>query len=98
MGIVMNNDPATADVDINKLQRKQTENYITLKPIAERFNRVAKEISDDDIRQIIKSEIREQMKNINFTYGLRDIVDNFLDNNENLILNMYKKSLEEKFK
>lgn len=38
---------------------KQTENYIILKPIAERFNRVALEITDEDIRYIIISEIRE---------------------------------------
>ena len=43
---------------------KQTENYIVLKPIAERFNRIAKEISDDDIKYIIKDAMREQIKDI----------------------------------
>jgi len=32
--------------------KSQTENYIILKPIAERFNRIANSISDDEIRSL----------------------------------------------
>lgn len=34
----------------------KTESYIVLKPIAERFSRIANEITDADIKQLIKSE------------------------------------------
>ena len=33
----------------------RTESYIILKPIAERFNRIAKEISDEEIKNLIKN-------------------------------------------
>ena len=35
----------------------QTQDYITLKPIAERFKEVAMSISDDEIKSIIKEEL-----------------------------------------
>ena len=37
----------------------QTENYIILKLIAERFNKIANSISDDEIKSLIKDEIRK---------------------------------------
>ena len=39
----------------------QTQDYITLKPIAERFKEVAMTISNDEIKAIIKVELREQI-------------------------------------
>jgi hypothetical protein len=33
-----------------KIMSNQTENYIILKPIAERFNRIANSITDDEIK------------------------------------------------
>jgi len=39
----------------------QTRDYITLKPIAERFKEVAATISDDKIKCLIKNELREQI-------------------------------------
>lgn len=46
---------------------QQTENYINLKPIAERFNRVASEITDNDIRYMIESCMRDKIAEaINF--------------------------------
>lgn len=45
----------------------QTENYLILKPIAERFNRVANTITDNDIKHIITSLMKEKISDsINF--------------------------------
>jgi hypothetical protein len=41
---------------------QHTENYLILKPIAERFNRVASEITDDDIKYIIKSLMKQKIE------------------------------------
>lgn len=63
----------------------QTENYIVLKPIAERFSKVASEISDDDIKLIIKDVMRERIANaINFS-EITDKISEFVENNEELI-------------
>ena len=63
----------------------QTENYIVLKPIAERFSKVASEISDDDIKLIIKDVMRERIANdINFS-EITDKISEFVENNEEFI-------------
>lgn len=63
----------------------QTENYIVLKPIAERFSKAALEISDDDIKLIIKDVMRERIANaINFA-EITDKISEFIENNEELI-------------
>lgn len=59
----------------------QTENYIVLKPIAERFNRIASEITDDEIRNIIKTEMRNQLSNINFFGVVRDCLEEYVEDN-----------------
>ena len=41
----------------------QTESYIVLKPIAERFSKVANEISDEEIKTMIKSVIQDRKSN-----------------------------------
>lgn len=57
---------------------EQTENYIVLKPIAERFNRVASEITDDDIKYIIKSVMKERIAQaINFD-EVTSLIDNYI--------------------
>lgn len=56
-----------------------TENYLILKPIAERFNRVASEITDDDIKYIIKSLMKEKIAEaIDFSI-VSDIINEYLD-------------------
>ena len=57
----------------------QTESYIVLKPIAERFSRVASEITDDEIKNLIKSELREQIKTLHFGQVLGDVIDEWLE-------------------
>ena len=57
-----------------------TQDYITLKPIAERFKEVAMSISDDEIKSIIKEELREQIRNqVNFGSTIGQWVDDIRD-------------------
>ena len=44
----------------------QTEQYISLKPISEKFNNVAQAISEEEIKSVIIGELKEQLKGINF--------------------------------
>jgi len=76
----------------------QTENYIILKPIAERFNRIANSISDDEIKSLIKNEMRDQLKRINFSSQIEEIIFDYIENNQEDIFDLYKKELKNKFK
>ena len=61
---------------------KQTENYLILKPIAERFNRVASEITDDDIKYMIKSLMKEKIvEAIDFSV-VSDVINEYLDDHK----------------
>ena len=40
---------------------RQTEDYISLKPIADRFKNVANSITDDEIRNMIKNSLQRQI-------------------------------------
>jgi len=75
---------------------EQTENYIILKPIAERFNRIANELTDEDIRNIIKSELRNQIQKLDFTSEIETIVEDYIEDNPEEILSMYKTGLKER--
>jgi hypothetical protein len=78
----------------------KTESYIVLKPIAERFNRIAKEITDEDIKQLIKSELREQLRAYDFGYDVKVIMDEWFDDEKNVesVQNMIEKSIKDRFK
>lgn len=78
----------------------QTESYITLKPIAERFSRVASEITDDEIKHIIKNEIREQVNKIDFASTIQIVVDEWFeyDSNIEFINRSLKELVKNKFK
>jgi len=78
--------------------KSQTENYIILKPIAERFNKIANSISDDKIKSLIKDEMRNQLKRINFSSQIEDIISDYIDNNQEEVLDLYKNELKNKFK
>ena len=75
---------------------EQTESYIILKPIAERFNRIANELTDEDIRNIIKSELRNQIQKLDFTSEIETIVEDYIEDNPDEILSMYKTGLKER--
>ena len=60
----------------------QTENYVVLKPIAERFSRIANEITDDEIKALIRSTLEEQLKQAVSFHDLKFIVDEYMDDHE----------------
>ena len=74
----------------------QTESYIVLKPIAERFSRVASEITDDEIKNLIKSELRDQIKALRFGQVLGDVIDEWLEQED--IADLIYKTLEDSIK
>ena len=74
----------------------KTENYIILKPIAERFNRISSEITDEEIKQLIKSSLKEQLETVNFASVLSDMVENYFEDENNV--DKTRKLLEEGIK
>ena len=78
----------------------QTENYIILKPIAERFSRIANEMTDDDIKNLIKSSLREQLDTIDIGRLVGYIIDEYFENQSNIesINDIIEKSIKDKFK
>lgn len=79
---------------------EQTESYIVLKPIAERFSRVASEITDDEIKQIIKSELRNQVSKVNFGDILGEVVDDWFEQDDTgeFIWNTLQESIKNRLK
>lgn len=79
---------------------KQTADYISLKPLADRFREVANSISDDEIKNIIvkklEEKVDEQLDEINIP--LEEIVNYWFDddNNINWVIDNLKKSIENK--
>ena len=74
----------------------KTESYIVLKPIAERFNRIAKEITDSEIKDLIKSSLREQVACMDLGSYLREIADSYFDSDEQI--EKIQKMIEESIK
>lgn len=81
---------------------KQTQDYVTLKPIAERFKEVAMSITDDEIKSITKEELRNQIRDqVDFGYTIGQWVDDMLENDESwveLVISCMKESIKNKFK
>jgi mannitol-1-phosphate/altronate dehydrogenase len=71
---------------------KQTENYIVLKPIAERFNKVAETISDEDIKSIIKEAMKEQILGAFDFDKIGEITDEYIDTHSSEIENTISES------
>ena len=65
---------------------KQTENYIVLKPIAERFSKVASEMTDSDIEMIIKDVMKERIADIIDFSSITDKISEFVENHEEIIV------------
>ena len=64
----------------------QTENYIVLKPIAERFSKVASEMTDSDIEMIIKDVMKERIADVIDFSPITDKISEFVENNEEIII------------
>lgn len=84
---------------------RQTEDYISLKPIADRFKNVANSITDDEIRNMIKNSLQRQIDEQldlgldALGYHVTDIIDNWFDDfdNENFVITLIQNGLKKKF-
>ena len=72
----------------------------TLTIRAERFSRVASEITDDEIKQIIKSELRNQVSKVNFRDILGEVVDDWFEQDDTgeFIWNTLQESIKNRLK
>lgn len=78
----------------------KTESYIILKPIAERFNRIASEITDNEIKNLIKNEMKEQLKNYDFFDTVKIAVEEIMEDEDFYVKinKMFMQSIEQRFK
>lgn len=83
---------------------KQTEDYLSLKPLAERFQEAANRITDEELDYIIRSKIKEQIEEqIDFSslgIAIEETIKNWFDDNENcnFVLDTLKKSIERRLR
>jgi len=80
---------------------KQVQDYISLKPIADRFKEVANTISDDEIKLLIKEELRNQIRNqVEFGSVISEWVEEMLEEDEmvELVRNSFVESIKSKFR
>lgn len=78
----------------------QTRDYITLKPIAERFKEVAATISDDEIRSLIKEELREQIRSqVEFGSTVAEWVEDYFEDDDTVefVKKCFIDSIKKKF-
>lgn len=79
---------------------RQTQDYISLKPISDRFKEVTMTISDAEIKSIIKEELREQIRNqVEFGSTIREWTDIWLEDEDNcdFVMKCIKDSITSKF-
>ena len=76
---------------------QQAETYLILKPIAERFSRVSSEITDDDIKYIIKQVMKEKISEVLDFSIVEEKLTDWVDNNSDQIVNAMKDSIAERF-
>lgn len=78
----------------------QTADYISLKPLADRFRKAAESINDDEIKNIIKSKIEEKVEEQldEIEIPLLAIVEEWFNDDDNILLVMssLKDSIENK--
>ena len=76
----------------------QTENYIILKPIADRFNRVAAEITDNDIKYIIREVMKEKIsESIDFSV-VEEKLTGWIDNNTDQVVHAMQDAISERLR
>lgn len=65
---------------------RQTEDYITLKPIADRFKEIANSISDEKIKILIKEELKHQIKEqVEFGRTIAEWVEEMLEEDDSWV-------------
>lgn len=83
---------------------KQTEDYLSLKPLAERFRETANRITDKELDCIIRSKIKEQIEEqIDFSslgIAIEETIENWFDDNENcnFVLDTLRESIERRLR
>lgn len=83
---------------------KQTENYLSLKPLAERFKEVANRITDEELDYIIRSKIKEQIEEqvdfSSFGTAIEEVIENWFEDNENcnFVLDTLRESIERRLR
>lgn len=75
---------------------EHTETYLILKPIAERFSRVAAEITDDDIKYIIKSVMKEKIADAIHFDQITDMLQEWVDTNSETIIHAMQDAIAER--
>lgn len=84
--------------------KKQTEDYLSLKPLAERFKEAANRITDEELDYIIRSKIKEQVENqidfSSFGIAIEETIENWFEDNENcnFILDTLRESIERRLR
>ena len=76
---------------------QQSENYLILKPIAERFSRVASEITDDDIKYIIKQVMREKISDALDFSVVQEKLNDWVDDNSDKIVHAMQEAIMRRF-
>ena len=80
---------------------KQTQDYIKLKAISEKFNSVAESITEDEVRDLIvgsiKERIDESIKNLDSFYRVDEIAENWIGSNSFFIEKLICDSITNKF-
>ena len=78
----------------------QTADYISLKPLADRFRKAAESINDDEIKNIIKSKIEEKVEEQldGIEIPLLAIVEEWFNDDDNIlwVMSSLKDSIENK--
>lgn len=72
------------------------ESYIVLKPIAERFSRVASEITDDDIKRMIMSAMRERIERVVNFDEVSNVIDEYVSDHTEEIAHAVMDSLSKR--
>ena len=79
---------------------QQTYDYISLKALSDRFREVAATITNAEIKSIIKSQIKEKVKDELYSVDipLSEIINEWFEDEDNTtwILNILKESIENK--
>ena len=73
-----------------------TESYIILKPISERFNKIANEITDGEISYLIREALREQLSKVDFTSRVGEICEEWVEDNEDFVIKALQAGIEKK--
>lgn len=79
---------------------KQTEDYLSLKQLAERFQEAANRITDEELDYIIRSKIKEQIEEqidfSSFGTAIEETIENWFEDNDNcnFILDTLKESVK----